>query len=52
MRVKPTESKMHLNLQKVVRLAQKIVGEDKEHHMKFVQVPCNIMMPEAFVEPW
>ena len=36
MRVKPTESKMHLNLQKVVRIAEKIVGEDKEHHLKFV----------------
>ena len=52
MRLKPTENKMHLNLQKVARLAQKVVGEDKEHNFKFVQVPCNVMMPEAFVEPW
>ena len=36
LRVKPSESKMHLNLQKVARLAQKIVGEDKEHNFKFI----------------
>lgn len=29
LRVKPTSSKMHLNLQKVVRTAQKVVGEGK-----------------------
>lgn len=52
MRVKPSEQKMHLNLQKTVRLAQEIVGEDKEHNFKFIQVPCNAIMPEAFVEPW
>lgn len=51
-RTKPTESKMHLNLQKIERLAQKVVGEDKQHHLKFIQVPCNVMMPEAFVEQW
>ena len=36
MRTKPTESKMHLSLQKVTRLAQKVVGEDKEHNFKFI----------------
>ena len=36
LRTKPTESKMHLSLQKVTRLAQKIVGEDKEHNFKFI----------------
>lgn len=24
----------------------------KDHHMRYVQVPINAMMPEAFVEPW
>jgi len=36
LRVKPTETKMHLNLQKVSRTAQKIVGENKKHNFKFV----------------
>jgi len=52
LRVKPAELKMHLNLQKVHRLAQKVVGEDKSHHFNYVQVPINVMMPEAFVEPF
>ena len=29
-----------------------MVGEDKKHNFKFIQVPCNVLMPEAFVEPW
>ncbi len=41
---------MHLNLEKVVRLAEKVGGKD--HHMRYIQVPINVMMPEAFVEPW
>ena len=52
LRVKPTDSKMHLNLQKVTRTAQKVVGEDKKHNFKFVQAPCSILMPEAFIEQW
>ena len=36
LRTKPTDSKMHLNLQKVARTAQKVVGEDKKHNFKFV----------------
>ena len=51
-RVKPTESKMFLSLQKVERLAQSIVGEDKKHHFRYIQVPCNVVMPEAFIELW
>jgi len=50
LRTKPQENKLHLNLQKVHRLAEKVGGPD--HHFKFVQVPINIMMPEAFCEPW
>ena len=49
-RVKPTEHKMHLSLSKVEKLAQKVGGA--KHHMRFIQVPINVMMPEAFVEPW
>ena len=50
-RVKPSETKMHLNLQKVHDLARK-VGGDNDHHFRYVQVPINLMMPEAFCEPW
>ena len=49
-RVKHTEAKMHLSLEKVMKVAEKVGG--KEHHMKYLQVPINVMMPEAFVEPW
>ena len=36
----------------MVRTAEKVVGEGKSHNLKFVQVPCNVLMPEAFVEKW
>ena len=42
---------MHLNLQKVVQLAEKVGGE-KTHNFKFIQAPINILMPEVFTEPW
>jgi hypothetical protein len=49
-RVKPQEEKLHLSIEKVVRLAEKIGGSN--HHLRYIQVPINVMMPEAFVEPW
>lgn len=49
-RVKSSETKVHLSLQKVVQLAEKIGG--KNHHMRYIQIPINVLMPEAFVEPW
>lgn len=52
LRTKPTDNKMYMSIQKVERLAQKLVGEDKQHNMRYVQVPVNMMMPEAFVENW
>lgn len=51
MRTKPSELKMHLSLQKVNDLACKIGGE-KTHKFRYLQVPMNVMMPEAFVEPF
>ena len=36
MRVKPSANKMHLNLQKVYRLAEKVVGEGKKHNFKYL----------------
>lgn len=47
---KPNEDKLYLNLQKVVELAEKVGGKD--HGFKYVQAPVNVMMPEAFAEPW
>ena len=49
-RTKPSESKVHLSLEKVVRIAEKVGG--KNHSMNYIQVPINVLMPEAFVEPW
>lgn len=49
-RVKPSEQNIHLNLQKVHQLAEKVGGAN--NHFKFVQAPINVMMPEAFCEPW
>jgi hypothetical protein len=34
LRVKPTEQKMHLNIQRVEKLAHKVAG--KSHNMRFV----------------
>jgi hypothetical protein len=42
---------MHLSLEKVIQVAEK-VGGGKNHHMRYIQVPINVLMPEAFVEPW
>ena len=41
---------MYLNLEKVLALAEKVGGTN--HHLRYIQVPVNILMPEAFVEPW
>jgi aryl-alcohol dehydrogenase-like predicted oxidoreductase len=49
-RAKSSEEKIYLNLQKVVELAEKVGG--KNHNFKYIQVPVNVMMPEAFIEPW
>jgi hypothetical protein len=39
---------LHSNLQEVFALAEKVGGKD--HGFRFIQVPINIMHPEAFVE--
>lgn len=41
-------SNLHCNLQKIVQLAEKVNGEN--HGFRFIQVPINILYPEAFVE--
>jgi aryl-alcohol dehydrogenase-like predicted oxidoreductase len=47
-RVDP-ETRGHLSIQELVRLAQEIAGEG--HHMRFVQLPFNLAMMEALVRP-
>jgi aryl-alcohol dehydrogenase-like predicted oxidoreductase len=49
-RAKPEEEKLHLSLEKIVELAEKVGGEN--HGLKYIQLPINIMMPEAFAEHW
>ena len=49
-RAKPEEEKIYLNFQKCLDVAKKIGGDS--HGFKFVQMPMNVMQPEAFVEPW
>ena len=49
-RKKPSEKKMHLSLQKVHQIAEEVGGS--KHHFKYIQVPINILMPEAFCENW
>lgn len=36
LRLKPSEHKMQMNIQKMARLAQKVVGENKQHHLRYV----------------
>ena len=50
-RAKKEEENVYLNLQKCMELAESIGGKDT-HGFRFIQVPMNVIMPEAFVEPW
>lgn len=49
-RAKTDEENLYLSLQKVHELAKKVGGENNS--FKYVQMPVNIMMPEAFSEMW
>ncbi len=44
-RVSPS-SKIHLDLEKILSIAQEVAGKD--HHLRFIQLPYNLGMPEAF----
>jgi len=48
-RTPSTNTGLHANLQEIVKIAEKVGGKDT-HGFKFIQVPINIMHPEAFVE--
>lgn len=47
-REKSESEGLYFNLQKTVELAQKVGGQN--HNLKYVMMPINIMMPEAFAE--
>jgi len=49
-RTRQNNTGLYSNLQDIVDLAEKIGG--KNHGFKFIQVPINIMHPEAFVESY
>jgi aryl-alcohol dehydrogenase-like predicted oxidoreductase len=44
------EAHLHLSLEKVVKLAEQIGGPN--HGMRYIQLPVNLIMPEAFVQKW
>lgn len=50
LREKPENQGLYLSLEKVMELAIKIGGPS--HGLKYIQMPINIMMPEAFAELW
>mmetsp|Transcript_32966 Transcript_32966/g.57889 ORF Transcript_32966/g.57889 Transcript_32966/m.57889 type:complete len:236 (+) Transcript_32966:480-1187(+) len=45
-----SESQLHVSLEKTLKLAEEVGG--KNHGLEYVQVPINLMMPEAFVHKW
>lgn len=44
------EEGVHMSLVKALELAAKVGGA--KHGLRFVQLPVNLMMPEAFVQKW
>lgn len=49
-RTKHTEGDVYLRLQDVVETAKKVAGD--KHKFRYIQVPFNLLMPEAFLEKW
>ncbi len=45
----PPEAAEHLSLENLVGLAEKVGGKD--HHFRWIQLPLNLAMPEAFAAP-
>ncbi|MGK7875197.1 MAG: aldo/keto reductase [Xenococcaceae cyanobacterium] len=46
----PPQAKEHIDLARVKAIAQS-VARDKESHFQFIQLPLNLAMPEALLEP-
>jgi len=49
-RAKTEEDKIYMSIQEAVELAEKVGG--KEHNFKYIQLPVNMIMPEAFGQKW
>jgi aryl-alcohol dehydrogenase-like predicted oxidoreductase len=49
-RAKHTETDLCLRLQEVVETAKKVAGD--KHRFRYIQLPFNLLMPEAFLEKW
>ena len=49
-RAKLEEEKIYFSIQEAVELAEKVAG--KNHNFKYIQLPVNMIMPEAFAQPW
>lgn len=47
-RLQPESERLHLSLERIVEIAKNVGGEN--HGFRYVQMPINIMMPEAFAE--
>ena len=45
-----TKTGVHMSLVSALELAEKVAGE--KHGLKFIQLPINLMMLEAFVQKW
>ncbi len=45
----PAEAPDHLSLERLLALAEKAGGRD--HHFRWIQLPLNLAMPEAFLSP-
>ncbi|HEV3036323.1 MAG TPA: aldo/keto reductase [Candidatus Angelobacter sp.] len=43
----PSQKREFLNLGEIVEVAKEVAGDD--HHFRFIQLPFNLAMPEAFV---
>jgi aryl-alcohol dehydrogenase-like predicted oxidoreductase len=50
LRSPPEETGIHTSIMKILEVAEKVAG--KNHGLKYVQVPLNLMMVEAMGEKW
>ena len=50
LRSPPEEKDIHMSIMKILETAEKVAG--KNHGLKYVQVPLNLMMVEAMGEKW
>lgn len=49
-RAKPDEENLHLSLEKCLEVAKKVAGDN--NNLKYIQLPINLMMSEAFLQGW